>query len=309
MTTIASSETGAFLRALLQNKDGARNQVASGGIDIRELIIPEIEARGSTRYSQIPAEASLQEGKLVRLADYGFGSSPDYYHSEARLNPVYGHTFSEATQEVMLLEKLAQRLAEANDHLRRNYGLEFDPMNGFRPLAVQRAILQDFFNAGLRKLESEYSGEELQQRAMEYALTYASKPPERVTLADSTTWYAHGTGAAIDLLLRMAGGGARLDFGVIFDDPDTRTHVRALESVTPDSSASERAFQANRRVLFWGLASAGFVNYPEEFFHYDPFQVDGHTTQFAILNAGIWGLPGVAGLRATVPAAKEALTE
>jgi D-alanyl-D-alanine dipeptidase len=182
-------------------------------------------------------------------------------------------------------------------------------MNGFRPLAVQKAIFNDFYTAGLRKFEGVSSGLELEERAMQHALTYASRPPERVTLADSTTWYAHGTGGAIDLLLRVAGGGARLEFGVIFDDPDSKTHARSMEGVTSASSASDRAFQANRRILFWSLASAGFVNYPEEFFHFDPFQVAGHTTQFAILNAGVWGISGVAGLRATVPAAREALTE
>jgi D-alanyl-D-alanine dipeptidase len=309
MTIITNAETKAFLAALLADKDGARAEIESGRVDIRQLSIPDVQAHGSTRYSQIKADAQLREGKLVDLSEYGFGATPDYYDNEARFNPVYGHRFQGATPSVILLDTLAERLAEANDSLRRNYGLEFDPMNGFRPLVVQKAIFNDFYSAGLRKFQGELSGAELEERAMQHALTYASRPPERVTLTDSTTWYAHGTGAAIDLLLRLAGGGARLDFGVIFDDPDSKTHARSMEGVTSESSASGRAFQANRRTLFWSLASAGFVNYPEEFFHFDPFQVAGHTTQFAILNAGMWGISGAAGLRATIPAAREALTE
>ena len=309
MTRITSGETNAFLAALLEDKDGARAEIVSGRVDIQQLSIPDIHSCGSTRYSQIKADSQLREGKLVNLSEYGFGAAPDYYHNDARFNPVYRHRFQGATSCVMLLDKLAEQLAEANDALRRNYGLEFDPMNGFRPLVVQKAIFEDFYNAGIRKFEGSLSGAELHERAMQHALTYASRPPEKVTLADSATWYAHGTGAAIDLLLRVAGGGGRLEFGVIFDDPDSKTHVRSMEEVGSSSSASERAFQANRRTLFWSLASAGFVNYPEEFFHFDPFNVVGHTTQFAILNAGIWGISGAAGLRATVPPAKEALTE
>ena len=207
-----------------------------------------------------------------------------------------------------MLKGLAVRLADANDALRRNYGLEFEPMNGFRPLAVQRQILDCFYRAGEVKFRKQFSGEALQAKALEFALTYASKPPEKVTLDDSTSWYAHGTGAAIDMLLRTDKG-SRLEFGVIFDDPDNASHIRAKENFEGDPTASQSAFRANRRVLFWSMASAGFVNYPEEFFHYDPFQVGNKVTQFGILNAGIWGVPGAAALRATVPAAREALTK
>ena len=88
------------------------------------------------------------------------------------------------------------------------------------------------------------SGAALEERAMQHALTYASKPPKRAKLAASTTGYAPGTGAAIDLLLRLAGGGARLKFGVIFDDPDSKTHVRSKDGVTAESSASERCISS-----------------------------------------------------------------
>jgi hypothetical protein len=206
MTTITTGETKAFLAALLADKNGARAEIESGRLDIRQLSIPEVQAHGLTRYSQIKADDQLREGKLVDLSQYGFGASPDYYYNEARFNPVYGHRFAGATASVMLLEQLAERLAEANDNLRRNYGVEFDPMNGFRPLIVQKAILADFYTAGLKKFEGDLSGAALEERAMHHALTYASKPPERVTLADSATWYAHGTGAAIDALRAVEQG-------------------------------------------------------------------------------------------------------
>ena len=73
------------------------------------------------------------------------------------------------------------------------------------------------------------------------------------------------------------------------------------------TSASEIAFRSHRRFLFWSMADAGFVNYPEELFHFDPFQARRYRSQFAVFTARKWGVQTA--LLANVPPAKPLLDD
>jgi len=72
----------------------------------------------------------------------------------------------------------------------------------------------------------------------------------------------HSRGATVDLTLMRCDGGqcTPLDMGTDFDFFDPRAHTDA-----PDIDAAQRA---HRQRLLSAMAAEGFVNYPQEWWHY-----------------------------------------
>ncbi len=84
------------------------------------------------------------------------------------------------------------------------------------------------------------------------------------------------TGGAVDTTLRLRGSGEPLYMGGIFDDPSEVSHTACLERSLVTSknraealSVSDTAALHNRRLLYWSMTEAGFVNYPYEWWHFD----------------------------------------
>lgn len=299
-----------LLNSLLWDKADARNQVLSGKLNAKEIPIPDVLETGLTdRYRSVDVADSLLHEPLAAMSAHGFRLTEDYYAGEAVHNPVYRKNFESKVEEVLILRGLIDPLLRLNTALKENYSVELEPMNGFRPLALQAAILNCFIEDAIKHLSAHYSGDELNERALNHALLYASRAPDNVTLDDPETWYTHGTGAAIDVVLTATRGG-RLEFGCMFDDPSAHTNTRAFEALrSPDTeTATDIAAREHRRLLFWGMAAVGFVNYPLEYFHFDPFNLGNRTTQFAIVNANSWGVDTPEDLKATIPPAREALS-
>lgn len=74
----------------------------------------------------------------------------------------------------------------------------------------------------------------------------------------------HQSGAAIDVTLLRAG--APLDMGNTYGDFTTRgTSTDRVRTACPDLSPTQRA---HRRLLLDTMSHAGFVNYPEEWWHF-----------------------------------------
>ena len=71
--------------------------------------------------------------------------------------------------------------------------------------------------------------------------------------------------------------------GGIYLDPSeviaTRYYERNDDEM-PNTSLSHREARRNRRLLYWAMTAAGFVNYPFEFWHFD------YKTQAAVMNQG-----------------------
>lgn len=70
----------------------------------------------------------------------------------------------------------------------------------------------------------------------------------------------HSRGSTVDLTLVALAGGREVDMGTAFDFFDPRSHT--------DSPAVSEAARANRRLLRDELGSVGFVNLPEEWWHF-----------------------------------------
>jgi D-alanyl-D-alanine dipeptidase len=77
----------------------------------------------------------------------------------------------------------------------------------------------------------------------------------------------HSTGGAVDLTLRFRATGQPLFMGGLFDDVTEDAWTDAFEQ-KPIGSMSDEEARANRRILYWVMAEAGFANNPTEWWHY-----------------------------------------
>lgn len=154
---------------------------------------------------------------------------------------------------------VVQRLLHAAKLLPEDYSLLI--FDAWRPLNVQRAI----FHSYKERLGRENPG--LDQEGLDrLTRTYVSYPSE-----DLRHPPIHSTGGALDLTI-VDDKGIQLNMGTTFDEFSKRSATRFFEIKHLEGgelSAEERIALANRRLLFHVMTTAGFVNYPEEWWHFD----------------------------------------
>lgn len=141
-------------------------------------------------------------------------------------------------------------------------GCKFKIWDAWRPLAVQQALFDKWIDS-LRKKRPELSEEVLREEAQKYV----SLPS-----ADPSKPSPHNTGGAIDLTI-IGPDGKELDMGTEFDYFGAEAKITFFEEKLRDSEVtlSERELQIlkNRRLLYSVMTTAGFTNYPEEWWHFD----------------------------------------
>ena len=249
--------------------------VAAGEIDPRDCPIPTPSDWSSANdYRQRQVTPNLVDDELVNLLEHGI-AGVSYYRYEAASNPIYGTCFTDAPTSVLVRASALPSLLRA-DSLARRYNAKLFVMDGFRPLKVQGAI-RDAFIDMLLKGDASLTRE----RAIEEADKYYSRAPDRIAVDDHTTWYAHCTGGALDVIL-VSARGAPMEFGGMFDDIGQELSTDFYEK--KGGEARSRAAQRNRRLLFWVMLAASWVNYPYEYFHFDLLS-DNFRTQFGLQNA------------------------
>ncbi len=127
-------------------------------------------------------------------------------------------------------------------------GLRLLVVEGYRPLDLQRAYF-DGYRDELRRSHPRWTAERLHVEASKYV-----SPPEVAP---------HSTGGAVDLTL-CTSDGTELDMGTpVNADPEASRN--ACFTASRDISRQARR---NREILVAGLAGAGLVNYPTEWWHW-----------------------------------------
>lgn len=124
-----------------------------------------------------------------------------------------------------------------------------------RPVEVQKSLYELYY----RQLAQEHPGasqEELSRLIDDFVayprIDYRAPAP-------------HTTGGAVDLTLSVE---ARpLPMGSGFDDLTDKAHTRYYEEC-PHLTSEEKKFRENRRILYYAMQEAGFVNYRNEWWHY-----------------------------------------
>jgi len=140
----------------------------------------------------------------------------------------------------------AERLARAEKLLPG--GLRLLVVEAYRPLELQRKYFEDY-REELAELNPDYSAEQLR--------TAASRFVSPIELAP------HSAGAAIDLTLCDAEG-IELDMGTPMNANPEESDGRCY---TDAPGLAPRVVE-NRAILVEAMHSAGFVNYPTEWWHF-----------------------------------------
>lgn len=202
------------------------------------MFIPKI---GAPEYA---GARSFVDEPLISLSDYFGGRiiiSPQYY-----LNGVRGAV------NACCLRKTAALLLE-NALGRLPAGLTFKVFDAWRPIEVQFALFERFYN--LLKTENPSWGEDRLKAETKKFVSLPSLDPELPSV--------HNSGGAIDLTIVEEKNGNELDMGTAFDDFTEK-------SLTAHFEESEfTQIRDNRRLLYRVMTEAGFTNYPLEWWHYD----------------------------------------
>jgi D-alanyl-D-alanine dipeptidase len=239
--------------------------------DLRNHKIPEIGCgRTALDYHEIPINlvSVFNRESVVDLRNYGIACKSAYSRA---LAPYY-RSFGSALQSVHVRESVAEKLAQANDLLRA-YNVELLALDGFRSIELQHELWEHFIEKG-REILEQASAEELVKFAGQFC-----SDPRGFDENDFRTWPVHNTGGAIDLTLVSLIDGQELYMGSIFDDADSVSSTRFYETSDFTSQSALEA-RRNRRLLYHVMASAGFANYPHEWWHFD------YGTQMWVMNGG-----------------------
>ncbi|MCE3045579.1 M15 family metallopeptidase [Legionella sp. 16cNR16C] len=158
------------------------------------------------------------------------------------------------TDYTQMREEVFHRLLKAQSLLPA--GLQFCLYEAYRSLDLQKALFDERYEQ-LQALHPDWSHEERFNETMKLISPV-------INLDGTKNVPPHGTGAAIDVYL-LDESGNPLDMGI--HPKDWMTDIDAHISTTNSRSISERA-RANRDIMSRALLSAGFVNYPTEYWHW-----------------------------------------
>jgi D-alanyl-D-alanine dipeptidase len=144
-------------------------------------------------------------------------------------------------------ETIFAKLVEAHKQLPS--GMKFLVVESFRPLSLQKQYF-DGYSDELKKLHPEWDKERIYAEASKYVAPPEITPP-------------HSTGGAIDLTL-CDDKGKEIDMGTRLNaDPEESKNA----CFTMAENISDEA-KADRKILIDAMTSAGFINYPTEWWHW-----------------------------------------
>lgn len=155
-----------------------------------------------------------------------------------------------ATQQVYVRESVAARLVSASEKLPD--GVRLRVSDGYRPLQIQQQLWDEVY-ASARLRHPDWSADALH----EFTARFVALPQNRPDRPPP-----HLTGGAVDVCLTTMDG-VELAMGSDFDGEGESALTAAFES-QPESVAAK-----NRRLLYHTMISAGFANYPNEWWHYE----------------------------------------
>jgi len=179
----------------------------------------------------------------------------NHYHTP--FNPPYLQRIPGAISELYVRHSVGAKLIGVNARL-ADAGLELYLFDAWRPQVVQRHFHDVWFPAWLRQRAPHLDGQQLVNEVEKY---WAAPS------AGDGSPSPHATGGAVDLTLRFIATAQPLFMGGLFDDVTEDAWTDAFEN-KPVVSMSDEEARANRRLLYWVMAEAGFANNPTEWWHF-----------------------------------------
>ncbi|MDD2678045.1 MAG: M15 family metallopeptidase [Candidatus Paceibacterota bacterium] len=203
--------------------------------------------------------SSFYKERLKDIKKAGLAGENYYYRKN---NPPYFQKIPGSIPYLLLRESLVEKLKNINKKLEK-IGLEVYLFDGYRPIAVQQYIRDVWLMAYLKKQKPFWPKEKIKKEINKYWAkvnlnTLAKTPPP------------HSTGGALDLTLRKIKTGDLITMGSQFDILKENAFTDYFENLRAKKKLSFYEIEAmeNRRLLYWLMASEGFANNPNEWWHY-----------------------------------------
>lgn len=206
----------------------------------------------------IPANISIDSWKNVSIKECGekLISFNDFKTGNIEFSPQYFmNRLPNSIDKCYLRESVAGLLVKASKNLPKGY--IFLIWDAWRPLGLQQALFDKYKN----KIYSEGKIKD-DCELLKLVEKFVSLPSK-----DSTKPSPHLTGGAVDLTI-LDGNKQELEMGTEFDffGKEAKTDFYELKQMLTEK---EIVFRQNRRILYYTLISAGFTNYPQEWWHFD----------------------------------------
>jgi len=231
---------------------GALASLRSKAIPSREsLTIP----KGSYRDWPVAEGADLFREPLVEASDFGLSGRNYYAHDR---NPPYWAPAPGAIDKLLMRESVARRLQGVDGRL-RDQGLCLHLYDAWRPRAVQNYFHNVWMPNELKRRWPDMTDAEMKAGVGQYWAAPTEDPKRPAP---------HATGAAVDLTIAMVDG-PPLWMGSLFDDASPLAETDLFEPPHAQAfSFSHDEAMANRRLLYWLMADAGFSNFRNEWWHF-----------------------------------------
>lgn len=233
---------------------------------LKKKAIPDLhparaKRKGCRQYPLDPGHRLNREG-CADIRTLGFAGE-NYYHRTD--NPPYYMKAKGSIPGLYLRQSVIRKMKEVNRTL-RPAGMELYFFDCWRPIKVQNYFHDIWFPARLRKQHPDWSRE----RIMEETGRYWAKGAPSAKEVNHLSPPPHSTGGVADLTLRSIRTGEHLWMGSLFDDGAEVAHTDHLERIAAkrDLTLTEEEARFNRRLLYWTMISAGFVNNPNEWWHF-----------------------------------------
>lgn len=156
-----------------------------------------------------------------------------------------------AIRKVYVRKTVADMLETAARSLPAGYKLKI--FDAWRPISVQKALFDEYYE----RLQTIHKDTKSEAELLKMASLFVSYPSD-----DPNRPFVHSTGGAVDLTI-VDDRGRELDMGTGFDDFTDAANTAWFEKNGPQE------IRNNRRLLYNAMLSAGFTNYPSEWWHYD----------------------------------------
>lgn len=206
-------------------------------------------------YPPIPAGHEDRSAHTLTVHECGEAMVPlSTLSPRIAVYPAYYHLGYAGTQtEAYLREGAAARLVCAADKLPDGHQLVV--LDGWRSYEVQASIYETFRQSLITQGWSD------EEAIVSELSKFVAKPTTNVEKPSP-----HLSGGAVDLTI--AGPDGWLEMGTEFDDFSERAMTRHYEEL---SSPTEKdcEIRRNRRLLYHIMIEAGFVNYSQEWWHYE----------------------------------------
>ncbi|MBP9752025.1 MAG: hypothetical protein KBD19_04155 [Candidatus Moranbacteria bacterium] len=241
-------------------------------LDYRRRPLPDFsrarELRKGSRQYPIDLSHPLSRERLVDIVDR-FGIAGENYYHKTEGNPPYHGRIRGSIRKLLLRESVARRLFVVNERLRES-GMELFVYDAYRPVEVQDTCYLEWMPNDVRERHPEWD----EERVSEEVRKFWGRGSDENGSVDPYSPPFHSTGGAADLMIRDRKSGVLLPLGAGFDDfSETERaftdHYERVRSSGKTLTFDEELALGNRRMLYWVFSEEGFVNNPNEVWHFD----------------------------------------